>query len=101
MTDLFNLDEGIRLKEEGMALAADNSNILPYAQNLATLYAENHVGRCTADDVMRQLTAEQIKRLGNAAGSLFKGKQWTPAGIWVQSQRKTNHGRWIRVWRLK
>jgi hypothetical protein len=36
-TDLFNLQEGIRLKEEGMALAADNSNILPYAQNLATL----------------------------------------------------------------
>jgi hypothetical protein len=38
--------------------------------------------------------------LGNAWGSIFRGKEWECIG-WRKSTRVSNHARAIRIWRLK
>jgi hypothetical protein len=43
---------------------------------------------------------EEPELLGNAAGSIFRGVEWECVG-WKQSERKTNHARAIRIWRLR
>jgi hypothetical protein len=39
--------------------------------------------------------------LGNAAGSLFKGKQWQWTGRYRKSERVHAHSNPLKVWRLK
>lgn len=96
----FNLEEGVRLKGEGMAKAVYNRKALfEYAKGLAWGIAKRQ-GTVTADDVHELLGPVGSQRLGNAAGALFKGIQWECTG-WVQSKRPSNHGRMIRAWRLR
>jgi hypothetical protein len=60
------------------------------------------LGEVTADDVFRRMLnyGEEPELLGNAAGSIFRGVEWECVG-WKQSERKTNHARAIRIWRLR
>jgi hypothetical protein len=41
-----------------------------------------------------------VSELGPAAGSLFDRSRWTVVH-WTPSARIQNHGRYIRVWRLR
>jgi len=101
----FNLDDGMKLRDEGMLLASSKrAYILSYARVLAVTIAKNKPDkRVTADDVYRQLGLLGLdwNILGNAAGSLFRGDRWEFTGERKKSVRISNHARWIMVWKLK
>ena len=88
----------------GMGLAAERRGELlgivqEYLASLARLRRDRIV---TADDGYAFLERSHFNlgALGNAAGSLFRGKEWQCVG-WVKSTRVSNHARMIRRWRLK
>ena len=100
-SDLFDAVESRRRKERGMALAAD---AVPTLLDRARAYAKATAivrGSVTADDVSEWLEQQGLPDLGPAAGSLFRGPEWEFTGRFVQSTRKTNHARLLRVWRLR
>ncbi len=104
MTDLFDAAASEAGKVDGMASAAESRvDILDVARKLARGIALTRPDRtCTADDVARALVAEgfSVYALGNAAGSLFKGDEWTWSGRFVQSERRHAHRNLLRVWIL-
>jgi hypothetical protein len=88
----------------GMAKAANNrAEMLQIARKAARDIAALRIDRrITADDVQARLfdmgyTPEQ---LGNAAGSIFKGNEWSAINDFVPSLRVSSHRRMIRVWEL-
>ena len=100
-TDLFDATESLVRKRWGMAVAEDAANSLLH---LARQYAVEHAlawNEVTADHVSQWLENEGLPDLGPAAGSLFRGKEWEFTGRFVQSTRKTNHARLLRIWRLR
>ncbi len=100
-SDLFDAAESRRRKERGMALAAD---AVPTLLDRARFFAAGLSvlqGDVTADDVSEWLELNGYPDLGPAAGSLFRGPEWEFTGRFVQSTRKTNHARLLRVWRLR
>lgn len=104
-TLIFDLEEGERLRDAGIAQAADTIGrkfLLELAQDIATLYAQNY-GTVTYDHVYAEMVAKGYNPdlLGNAAGNVFRGKEWEFSGEWKQSTRVSNHARAIRVWRLR
>jgi hypothetical protein len=101
MKDLFDGVESDRLKEEGMKAAAENAiTPLELAREIAYELAMKH-GTVNADMVGHELWIRHgIKTLGPAAGSLFKGDKWQWTGEYMKSERKKNHSRMLRVWRL-
>jgi hypothetical protein len=66
------------------------------ARNACSVYGEVH-----ADDVAIWMANRGMDyaALGNAAGSVFRGMEWT--GRVVRSERPSTHGRILRVWRLR
>ncbi len=101
---LFDIQEGTAQRDAGMDRAARSRwLLLAMARDFAKMVALSRSSRiATADDVMESLKklGYEPKRLGNAAGSIFRGKEWEFVG-WVNSTRPTNHARPIRVWRLR
>lgn len=101
--DLFDYADGERRKEEGMGLAASSKQeLLDFARCLAVEIALSRPDRtCTADDVQLALHARGISifSLGNAAGSLFRGKHWEFTQRWIKSERTHSHRNDIRIWR--
>lgn len=101
---LFDAAESEKRKREGMAKAADASWRM-YNLRLARIVAADlcrENGSTDADQVGRVLKARYgIDSLGPAAGSLFKTDYFEWTGEFVKSERKTNHSRLLRVWRLK
>lgn len=99
---LFDHAEAERRKEEGMArAAAARTEALGLAKDFALSLAE-HLGDITSDDVALAMEAAgfNYEALGNAAGSVFRGRfEWT--GKTTVSARPSTHGRIIRVWRIK
>lgn len=94
----FNLAEGERRKEQGMQLAADTrQDDLSIARDIARML-NDRFGKVDADMVQDRLIPRGIN-LGNAAGSIFKTKEWVHVG-YTKSRRKTNHARVISVWTL-
>jgi hypothetical protein len=94
---------GEQQRVSGMALAArSRAEVLRLARGIA-LTIERHAGTVTADEVQAGLIAAGFNPsdLGNAAGSLFRGKEWEFTGQWRASSRVSNHGHKNRVWRLK
>ena len=102
--EIFNLQEGERLKEEGMAEAkAARKEIYLKAVQIAKDFASGNMERvCTIDDVQNVLISQGYnpKQLGPAAGSVFRGKCWEEIGH-KNSARPSNHAARISVWRLK
>jgi hypothetical protein len=93
--------EGTRLKERGMALAAmHQGSTLAAARDYLSELARMR-GTVTADDAADFIEREGLPPLGNAAGSLFKGSEWEPAGDRVLPRRSTNQAHHNRVWRLR
>lgn len=100
-TDLFDAAESRRRKAHGMAIAEDAADSL---LTRAREYARSHAirwGEVNADDVSKYLEITGYADLGPAAGSLFRGKEWEFTGRFIQSTRKTNHARLLRIWRLR
>lgn len=99
--ELFNYMEAQRRRNAGLA-AAENGRewLLAQAQRLARESCDIN-GEATSDDVAMMMASRGLDygALGNAAGSVFKGMEWT--GRVVRSERPSTHGRIIRVWRLK
>ena len=105
------------LKKAGMKLAADNRpGALALAREIAEELANekshlSHFGgapcrirtsrNLTIDDVRRAYEARggDWSELGNAAGSVFKGKGWEWTGRFVASTHAASHGRMVREWR--
>lgn len=98
---VFNLAEGERRKREGMGRAAENRfHVLRLARAYAKAIAQEK-GTVTVDDVYLRLSDWPRSVLGNAAGSIFKSKEWEWTGRFVKSKRASNHARMIREWKLK
>lgn len=100
---LFDLIAGLEAKNAGIDQAATNkASLLAHARKIAVRIAKG--GReITADDVARELHEENISifALGNAAGALFKGKQWEWTGRFKRSERVHAKGNMLRVWKLR
>ena len=99
--ELFNYMEAQARRNAGMAGAENGREwLLAQAQQCAR-QACSAFGEVTSDDVASFMSARGLdySALGNAAGSVFKGMEWT--GRIVRSERPSTHGRIIRVWRLK
>jgi hypothetical protein len=87
---------GKQLRFKGMNLAAAKRQAdLEVART--TLYM---LARSRPD---REVTAEDVAHmeLGNAAGSLFRGRDWVWTGRFTESKVPKRHSGLIRVWRLK
>ena len=99
--DPFDPAEGLRRKEQGIAVAQEHAeSLLARAREIAVELAKD--GRTiTADDVQEVLFQRTGELLGKAAGGLFRGSQWQFTGERRASTRSTNHGHENRVWRLK
>ena len=96
----FDVPEGRRLRDIGMLTAAQNRALdLGKARSIARGIAEANNGFCDINQVQKQMVAQGVN-LGNAAGSVFKGKEWERVGF-GQAERDTSHARVISKWRLK
>ena len=99
---LFDAAASEQSKTVGMAVAADNKeSLLAYARRVAEQLPASRVG-ITADDVVSQMVREgvDVHALGNAAGSLFRGKEWVWTGERRKSCREHAHANELKVWRL-
>jgi len=99
---LFDYAEGQRLKNEGIKRAANNPvRPLDHAKAFAREAALQR-GEVTADDVYKAFIARGMDytSLGNAAGAIFRGREWVFTGKWLPSARPSNHAHMNRVWRL-
>jgi hypothetical protein len=99
---LFDYAQSIQERDKGMkkAARAKSDDLLRakiIAQNIA-----HFKGQVTADDVRKEYEYRggNWSDLGNAAGSIFKGKQWQCVGF-ENSTVTTSHARALRVWALK
>lgn len=100
---LFDAIESQRHADVGMNIAAENNAVLlTRAREIAKEIA-NKQGEVTADDVQMKLIEEghHPHALGNAAGSLFRGREWEWTGKMVKSARIHAHANKLNVWRLK
>jgi hypothetical protein len=98
----FDISEGESRKVAGIALASLERDELLLLAQVAAIGIANRKGSATYDDVflaMQELGLHP-ERLGNAAGSVFRGKQWRFTGRWEKSARVSNHARVNRVWEL-
>ncbi len=101
----FDLAEGERQKEAGIAQASDLLSrrfLLDKAREIA-LWVCRNCGDVTADDVYREMEVRGYnpELLGNAAGAIFRGEEFIFTGKWLKSERVTNHARMNRVWTIK
>ena len=99
----FDLAEGERRKEEGIALALTRrKTVLEAARRIALRVASQH-GEVTSDDVVEKLRDEGFDplELGNASGSVFRGKEFIFTGRWKKSRRVSNHASDLRIWTLR
>ncbi len=90
------------MKAEGMELGAENNiSDLEKAREIARELCKAH-GETNADEVGKVLNERwKIASLGPAAGSLFSGREFVMVpGRRIASERKSNHGRELKIWRL-
>lgn len=89
--------------EAGIAQAGENKkSLLKLARQLA-VEAAKRKGIISMDDVSFALHEKGISifALGNAAGGVFKGKEWQWTGCYIKSVRVHAHANQLRTWRLK
>ncbi len=100
----FNFKAGQAARDAGLDRASNpfyRKELLEWARLSAKRIARA-AGRVSYDDVYRVLeyTGKQPELLGSAAGNVFRTGEWESVG-WKPSERKSNHARPMRVWRLK
>lgn len=100
----FDLRLGQALKEAGLQAASDaKADLLALGRAYVRRAALGRADRsATADDAAVGLVAAGLPAdaLGNAAGALFRGRDWRFTGRWEKSSRTTNHAHQNRVWEL-
>jgi hypothetical protein len=100
----FDLKEGERRKEEGLARAETLSRkqLLETAR-LYALRIARRSGTVTYDDVFIEMLRDGLDpaALGNAAGGVFRGREFMFTGGWEKSRRMSNHARVNRIWSLR
>jgi hypothetical protein len=97
----FDGDESQRLKQQGMDEAASSKfELLEIARTIAKEVAVSQ-GSVTADDVAMELSDRSLPQLGAAAGSLFRNGSFYWTGLRIASKQTLNHGRELKVWKLK
>lgn len=96
-TNIFDYAESVRLRDKGMMNAAvADSDWLSRARSVAEHLAAKQGETCI----------EEIYRIvglpdhANAAGSVFRGKQWECIGI-KQATRVSRHAGIVRRWSLR
>jgi hypothetical protein len=95
----FDLTVGRSERDAGITVAANNNaEALAIAREEARKIALE-CGRCDINTVQRVMQMRGL-HLGNAAGSVFKGKEWERVGI-GQATRVSSHARMISVWKLR
>jgi hypothetical protein len=102
METLFDYAESKQLRDTGIQNASNGrAEILTKVKAIARHMAYIR-GKITADDVRKEYEYRggNWSDLGNAAGSIFKGKQWECCGF-ENSKVTTSHARALRIWRLK
>jgi len=99
----FDRKESETRKETGMAQGADadgKPEMLEQARDIARELCQLH-GETHADAVGLLMNERHgVATMGPAAGSIFK-VGFTFTGRRVRSDRKTNHAREIKIWRLE
>ena len=97
--ELFDLGAGRKHRDAGMDVAATKrEEALRVAKDVAIRIATGGDGTCDINQVNKIITPMGI-RLGNAAGSVFKGGLWGRIGF-GQADRIVSHARIISRWRL-
>jgi hypothetical protein len=99
---LFDYAQSKQNRDTGMLSAAQKRmKALNKAKDIAFQLARIYPCKITADDVRKEYEYRggNWSDLGNAAGSIFKGKQWQCVGF-ENSTVTTSHARALRVWRL-
>jgi len=102
----FDQIESQRLKDEGMLKAArkrvsDLELARGYARDLGGTVKFQAIG-ITIDDVLRRMEIRgDPVDLGNAAGSVFKTKDWYTKGETRMSTRVSRHRGRLLIWYLK
>lgn len=100
---LFDRDLAQELCLRGIDTAVSSRiSLVHLAKTLARFRAMNsHTGTTNIDEIQDMLIklGHPPDSLGNAAGAIFRGKQWERCG-WKISERVSNHARLISTWRL-
>lgn len=105
--ETFDLPEAQVQKEDGMQAAAESEKRRLALDCAREAVEDAALGRgsqtATIDDAYEALLRAGFPEsiLGNAAGSVFRGLKWKWTGQMVPSKRVSNHGRIVRVWRIK
>ena len=98
----FDLDQGLALKDAGIAQVAQNNRAwLVKMRNYARMTSAFR-GWVSSDD-LREYANDYAQSVGhpthpNAWGAVFKGQGWKVVGR-TKSTLVSNHGREIRMWR--
>jgi len=102
METLFDYGKSIQERDKGMLSAAEKRKEILYRARLIANRLAKINGQVTADNVRQEweFRGNNWSDLGNAAGSIFKGKQWQCVGF-ENSTVTTSHARALRVWTLK
>lgn len=94
---------GEQLKHLGQVRAVSSrADLVALARRLARkISLERRDRTVTSDDVAKALQDAGYgeRSLGNAAGSVFRGKDWEFTGRFVKSIRPHCHSNLLRVWR--
>jgi hypothetical protein len=101
----LNLPKANRLKREGVNLAEQHKrDVLDRLQSALRYEANRRQDRTVTADtayIILQGFGYPDDYLGNAAGSIFKSRDAWEHVDWVPSERVSNHGRYVRRWRLR
>lgn len=103
-TSLWDLSEGERRRDRGIALASlPRGETLTVARETAVALAQARESReASIDDVKRHMEIAGLdpSALDNAAGAVFRGSMWADTGKRIRSARAVARAREIRIWRL-
>jgi hypothetical protein len=96
----FDAVESERHRDAGVALAADNNAMrLVQAKDIARELWFRLRRPVSMDDVILEMTKRHnVKTLGNAAGSVFAGRDWKWSGEFTKSIRINAHRNLLRLW---
>lgn len=96
------MDEGQRLKEEGIGAAQlGRSGLLEKARSIAREIALRSPGRKITCDDIRTAMGEEYKLLGPATAAIWRGSPpaWKHTGEYVESKHPASHRAVVKVWR--
>ena len=96
---LFDYAESIRHRDIGVGIASENNAVLlAEAREIARELSQGGRVEVDADMVQRVMYARYGRDvLGNAAGGIFRGREWSFAG-YSKSTRIQSHGNRLCKW---